>query len=90
MKILLVLSLCLLPTPFLGVGVAGLISWALMSLLFSVADVGEEKMSEEISNGNAGCGRLWLILVFVLVALGGVVVLGSFFAVAAELRGVRL
>ena len=90
MKALLIISLCCLPTPCFGVGVAGLIAWGLLSLLFAVAGQGSDQMTEEIQQGNTGQGKLWLFLVFVVVILGGVAVLGSFLSVAASLRGVQL
>jgi len=84
---LLIISLFCLTPPVTGVGIAGLIGWALITLLFRVADEGVEQMSTEIQEGNRGNGCLWLGLVFVFVGLGGIVVLATFFAVAGELRG---
>lgn len=90
MKALLIISLCLIPTPCLGVGVAGVIAWALLHLLFGAAGQGVERMSDEIKEGHKRQSLLWLILVFAFVILGGVAVLGSFLSVAASLRGVQL
>lgn len=90
MKALLIISLCCIPTPCFGVGVAGLIAWGLLSLLFAVAGQGSDQMTEEIQKGSSTQGLLWLILVFAFVILGGVAVLGSFLTVAASLRGVQL
>ena len=87
---LLIVSLGLLPTPCFGVGVAGLIAWGLLSLLFRAAGEGEEQMVAEIRDGNQGAGGCWLGLVFVFVVLGGLAVLAVFGAVAGELRGVTL
>jgi len=87
---LLVISLCCLPTPCFGVGVAGLIAWGLLSVLFRVADEGVEQMADEIQNGNQGAGGCWFWLVAVFVIVGGLAVLMSVFATAAELRGVTL
>jgi len=77
---------CLVP-PVTGVGVAGLIAWALLSALFRVADEGVEQMSTEIQNGNRGNGCLWLGIVFVFVIVGGLAALATFGAIAGELRG---
>ena len=60
---LLVISLACLPTPCFGVGVAGLLSWALLSVLFRVADEGVEQMATEIQDGNQGAGGCWFWLV---------------------------
>ena len=90
MKALLITSLCCLPTPCFGVGVAGLIAWGLLSLLFGVAGQAEEQMAEEIQKGSSAKGMLWLILIFAFVLMGGAAVLGSFLSVAASLRGVQL
>ena len=87
---LLVISLCCLPTPCFGVGVAGLIGWALLSLLFRVADEGVEQMSTEIQDGNQTAGGCWFWLVVVFVIVGGLAVLMGVFATAAKLRGVTL
>ena len=87
---LLVISLACLPTPCFGVGVAGLLSWALLSVLFRVADEGVEQMATEIQDGNQSAGGCWFWLVVVFVVLGGLAVLMSVFATAAELRGVTL
>lgn len=84
---LLIISLCCLIPPVTGVGIAGLIGWGLLTLLFRVADEGVEQMATEIQEGNRGNGCLWLGLVFVFVGLGGVTVLAVFFAVAGELKG---
>jgi hypothetical protein len=90
MKALLIISLCCLPTPCFGVGVAGVVAWALLSLLFRVAGGGIEQMSDEIQSGNTGAGGYWFWAVAAFVVVGGVAVLMTFFATAAELRGVRL
>jgi len=87
---LLIISLCCLPTPYFGVGVAGLIAWAMLSVLFRVAGEGVEQMSEEIQSGNTGAGGCWFWLVAFVVVVGGVAILATFFSVAAELRGVQL
>ena len=90
MKALLVISLCCLPTPCFGVGVAGLIAWGLLSLLFRAADGGVEQMASEIQAGNSSAGGCWFWVVVAFVVLGGLAALGAFFATAAELRGVQL
>lgn len=87
---LLVISLCCLPTPCFGVGVGGLLAWALLSALFRVADEGIEQMAAEIQDGNQSAGGCWFWLVVVFVIVGGLAVLMSVFATAAELRGVTL
>lgn len=87
---LLVISLCCLPTPCFGVGVAGLLAWALLSALFRVADEGIEQMAAEIQDGNQAAGGCWFWFVAAFVVLGGLVVLMGVFATAAELRGVTL
>lgn len=84
---LLIVSICCLTPPVTGVGIAGLIGWAMITLLFRVADEGVEQMATEVQQGNQGNGCLWLVFVFVFVGLGGVTVLATFFAVAGELRG---
>lgn len=84
---LLIISLACLPTPCFGVGVAGLLAWGLLSLLFRAADGGVEQMASEIQSGNSSAGGCWFWLVAVFVVVGGVAVLGAFFSVAAELRG---
>lgn len=84
---LLFVSLALLPTPCFGVGVAGLIAWALLSVLFRVADEGVEQMADEIQQGNTGAGGCWLWAVMLFVIVGGLAVLATFGAVAGELRG---
>lgn len=90
MMALLIISLCCLPTPCFGVGVAGLIAWGLLSVLFRVADEGVEQMSKEIQSGNTGAGGCWFWLVAFVVVVGGLAILATFFSVAAELRGVTL
>ena len=85
---LLIVSLVCLPTPCFGVGVAGLIAWGLLTLLFRAADEGVEQMSSEIQQGNSGAGGCWFWLVVAFVVLGGLAVLAVFGAVAGELRGV--
>jgi hypothetical protein len=87
---LLIVSLCCLPTPCFGAGVAGLIAWGLLTLLFRAADGGVEQMASEIQQGNTGAGGCWFWLVVAFVVVGGLVVLVAFFATAAELRGVQL
>lgn len=84
---LLIVSLFCLTPPVTGVGIAGLVAWALLSVLFRVADEGVEQMTAEIQGGNQGNGCLWLGLVFGFVIFGGAVVLATFGAVAGELRG---
>jgi hypothetical protein len=83
---LLIFSLVLLPTPFFGIGVAGLIAWALLSLLFRTADRGVEQMSEAATSGNTGAAGCWLWAVGTFVAVGGVVVLLLALSVAGGLR----
>ncbi len=83
---LLIFSLCCLVTPFFGIGVAGLIAWALLTLLFSVADNGVERMSEAATSGNTGAAGCWLWAVGTFVVGGGVVVLALALAIAGELR----
>lgn len=87
---LLIISLCCLPTPCFGVGVAGLVAWGLLSLLFRAADGGIEEMASEIQAGNQSAGGCWWWVVAAFVVVGGLAVLLSFFSVAAELRGVTL
>lgn len=84
---LLIISLCCLIPPVTGIGIAGLIAWGLLSLLFRAADEGVEQMSSEIQGGNQTGGCMWLVLVFVFVIIGGLVVLAVFGTVAGELRG---
>lgn len=82
MAMLLVVSLfCLIP-PYTPIGIGGLLAWALLSVLFRVADEGVEQMAAEIQDGNTGMGGCWLAIVFAFVMIGGVAVLGMFFAVA--------
>jgi len=85
--LLIVSLICLIP-PVTGVGIAGLIAWALITLLFSVADEGVEQMAAEIQDGNQSRGCLWLVIVFAFVIAGGLVVLAVFGMVAEELRGI--
>lgn len=90
MHVLLVVSLLCLPTPCFGVGVAGLLAWGLLSVLFRAADEGVEQMAEEIQRGNQGAGGCWLWAVMLFVVLGGLAVLSAWATVATELRGVTL
>ena len=90
MKALLIISLCCLPTPAFGVGVAGVVAWALLSLLFLAAGGGSDQMAMEIQSGHPSAGGCWWWAVVAFVVVGGVAILGAFFSVAAELRGVRL
>ena len=83
---LLIFSLVLLPTPFAGIGVAGLIAWGLLTLLFGIADQGVERMSEAATSGNPGLAGCWLWAVGTFVVGGGVVVLLLALSVAGELR----
>ncbi len=83
---LLIFSLCCLVTPFFGIGVAGLIAWALLSLLFGAAEQGVEQMSEAATSGNPGLAGCWLWAVGTFVVGGGVVVLLLALSVAGELR----
>jgi hypothetical protein len=83
---LLIFSLCCLVTQFFGIGVAGLIAWALLSLLFGAAEQGVEQMSEAATQGDTGRAGCWLWLVSAFVAGGGVVVLLLALAIAGELR----
>jgi hypothetical protein len=83
---LLIFSLFCLVTPFAGIGVAGLIAWALLSLLFGIADQGVEQMSEAATSGNPGLAGCWLWAVGTFVVGGGVVVLLLALSVAGELR----
>ena len=83
---LLIFSLVLLPTPFFAIGVAGLIAWTLLSLLFRTADRGVEQMSEAATSGNTGAAGCWLWAVGTFVVGGGVVVLLLALSVAGELR----
>jgi hypothetical protein len=83
---LLIFSLCCLPTPFAGIGVAGLIAWTLLTLLFGTADRGVERMSEAATSGNTGLAGCWLWLVGTFVVGGGVVVLALALSVAGGLR----
>lgn len=84
---LLIVSLLCLTPPFTGIGIAGLLAWGLLTLLFRVADEGVEQMATEIQEGNQSGGCLWLVLVFVFVIVGGLAVLAVFAAVAGEMRG---
>lgn len=84
---LLIVSLFCLTPPVTGVGIAGLIAWGLLTLLFRTADEGVEQMATEIQDGNQGNGGCWLTLVFVFVIVGGVAVLSVFGSVAGNLRG---
>ncbi len=86
MTALLIFSLFCLVTPFFGIGVAGLIAWALLSLLFRTADNGVERMSEAATQGDTGAAGCWLWLVTAFVAVGGVVVLLLALSVAGGLR----
>jgi hypothetical protein len=83
---LLIFSLVLLPTPFFGIGVAGLIAWALLSLLFGAAEQGVEQMSEAATSGNPGLAGCWLWAVGTFVTVGGVMVLALTLATAGGLR----
>lgn len=87
---LLIVSLGCLPTPCFGAGVAGLIAWGLLSLLFRAAGEGEEQMVAEIRDGNQSAGGCWFVAVVLFVIIGGLAVLAVFGAVAGELRGVTL
>lgn len=84
---LLIASLCCLTPPVTGVGIAGLIAWGLITLLFRAADEGVEQMATEIQDGNQGNGGCWLGLMFVFVIVGGLAILAVFGTVAGELRG---
>jgi hypothetical protein len=83
---LLIFSLVLLPTPFFGIGVAGLIAWALLSLLFGAAERGVEQMSEAATQGDTGRAGCWLWAVGTFVTVGGVVVLVLALSVAGGLH----
>ena len=83
---LLIFSLVLLPTPFAGIGVAGLIAWGLLTLLFGIADQGVERMSEAATSGNPGLAGCWLWAVGTFVVGGGVAVLALALGIAGELR----
>jgi hypothetical protein len=83
---LLIFSLVLLPTPFAGIGVAGLVAWGLLTLLFRTADNGVERMSEAATSGNPGLAGCWLWLVSAFVVGGGVAVLALALATAGGLR----
>lgn len=85
--VLLIVSIFCLTPPVTGVGVAGLVGWALLTLLFRVADEGVEQMAEEIQQGNRGAGGCWLWSVLLFVFLGGLVVLAVFGTIAGNLRG---
>ena len=87
---LLIVSLVCLPTPCFGVGVAGLIAWGLLTLLFRAADGGVEQMASEIQQGNSSAGGCWFAAVVLFVIIGGLAVLAVFGAVAGGLRGVQL
>lgn len=86
MWMLLIFSLCCLPTPAFGIGVAGLIAWGLLSLLFRTADQGVEQMSEAATSGNTGLAGCWLWALSAFVVGGGVVVLALALSVAGGLR----
>ena len=86
MWLLLIFSLCCLPTPAFGIGVAGLVAWALMTLLFGAADHGVEQMSVAAQSGNTGAAGCWLWAVSLFVVAGGVVVLALALTVAGSLR----
>jgi hypothetical protein len=83
---LLIFSLFCLVTPFFGIGVAGLIAWGLLSLLFRTADRGVERMSEAAGGGNTGLAGCWLWAVGTFVTVGGVMVLALTLATAGGLR----
>jgi hypothetical protein len=83
---LLIFSLCCLVTPFFGIGVAGLIAWGLLSLLFGAAEQGVEQMSEAATSGDTGRAGCWLWAVGAFVAVGGAVVLLVALSVAGGLR----
>lgn len=83
---LLIFSLCCLPTPAFGIGVAGLIAWALLTLLFGAADRGVERMSEAAQSGSTSLAGCWLLAVGTFVTVGGVVVLLLALTVAGGLR----
>jgi hypothetical protein len=83
---LLIFSLVLLPTPFFGIGVAGLVAWGLLTLLFGIADQGVEQMSEAATSGNTTAAGCWLWAIGAFVTVGGVVVLALALAIAGELR----
>ena len=83
---ILIISLCCLPTPCFGVGVAGLIAWACLYLLTNVGNQANEQMAAEIQEGNSGAGCLWMVGTMIMVTLGGLATVAVFFAVAAEMR----
>jgi hypothetical protein len=83
---LLIFSLFCLVTPFAGIGMAGLIAWGLLTLLFGIADQGVERMSEAATSGDTGRAGCWLWAVGTFVVGGGVVVLLLALSVAGELR----
>lgn len=86
LRLLLIFSLCCLPTPAFGIGVAGLIAWGLLAWLFGAADWGVEQMSEAAQSGNTGAAGCWLWAVSAFVVVGGVVVLALAMTVAGGLR----
>ena len=86
MWLLLIFSLCCLPTPAFGIGVAGLISWGVLSLLFRISNRGVERMSKAAQRGNTRAAGCWLWGVSGFVLVGGVVVLALALTVAGGLR----
>lgn len=86
MNVLLIFSLCCLPTPAFGIGVAGLIAWGALSLLFGIADQGVEQMSEAATQGRTGAAGCWLWGIGLFVVVGGGATLLLALSVAGGLR----
>lgn len=83
---LLIFSLVLLPTPFFGIGVAGLVAGVALSLLFRTADQGVEQMSEAATQGRTGAAGCWLWAIGLFVVVGGGLVLLLALSIAGGLR----
>lgn len=76
----LILGLCLLPTPLLGLGVAlvalGVAFLAITPKLQALEDEVDERIADEQSKGRSGCGwMIWFCLVGVALLVGVGVVL---------------
>lgn len=80
----LILGLCLLPTPLLGLGVAlvalGVAFLAISPKLQALEDQADERIDDEQSKGRSGCGwMVWFCLVGVamLFCVGVVLTAGT-------------
>lgn len=86
MWLLLIFSLVCLFPPFTGIGVAGVVAWGLLSLLFRTADQGVEQMSEAAQSGNTGAAGCWLWAIGLFVVTGGTMTILLALSVAGGLR----